>query len=199
MIKNIIFDLGGVILKDKPISVLEDININDNDYNELKKFFDNWEDLDLGKETLIDKFSKCGFSSDIEIKYKNLLINYYKYRKINKELISIIDELKRNNYNIYILSDNNKECFEYYKKSNLFKNIDGWILSCEYNTVKRNGVLFDILINEFSLNRNECYFIDDKIANIEEAKKHGIKGYVFNEKNDINQLYDDMRNNRINI
>lgn len=198
-IKNIIFDLGGVILKNKPISVLENINVNNSEYNELKKFFDNWEELDLGKETLNDKFIKCNFSNDIEKMYKEILIHYYKYRELNEELISIIKKLKKNNYNVYILSDNNSECYEYYKKNDLFKDIDGWVLSCEYNTKKKDGILFDILINKFSLNPYECYFIDDRESNIDEAKKHGIRGYLFNEKNDIIKLYDDMRNNHINI
>jgi hypothetical protein len=35
-IKNIIFDLGGVILKNKPISMFENINVSDSEYNELK-------------------------------------------------------------------------------------------------------------------------------------------------------------------
>ena len=40
-IKNIIFDLGGVILKGKPISILDDLNIDEDVYNKLKVFFDN--------------------------------------------------------------------------------------------------------------------------------------------------------------
>lgn len=178
---------------------MQNININENNYNELKKFFNNWENLDLGKETLKDKFIKCNFSSDIEKKYKDFLIHYYKYRIINIEVIDIINKLKKNNYNVYILSDNNKECYEYYKRNELFENIDGWVLSCEYNTLKKDGILFNILINKFSLSARECYFIDDKMNNIVEAEKYGIKGYVFNEKDDINQLYNDMRNNKIKI
>ena len=115
------------------------------------------------------------------------------------ELINIINKLKSKKYNIYILSDNNKEAFEYYKNHDLFENINGWILSCEYNTLKEDGILFDILLNQFNLNANECYFIDDNFININEARKHGIKGYLFNEKDNINQLYDNMRNNNINI
>ena len=37
-IKNIIFDLGSVILKGKPISVLDDIDIDEDVYNDLKIF-----------------------------------------------------------------------------------------------------------------------------------------------------------------
>lgn len=129
--------------------------------------------------------------------YKDKLINYYKYREIDKELLELISKLKLNNYNVYILSDNNKEAIEYYESNNLFDNIYGYIISYEYNKLKRDGILFDILLNKYNLNPNECYFIDDLEININEAKKHGIKGYLYN--NDINDLYDDMVNNGIDI
>ncbi|MBR3161330.1 MAG: HAD-IA family hydrolase [Bacilli bacterium] len=197
--RNIIFDLGGVILKDKPISILNCLNIDNKRYNLLKIFFYDWKKLDLGEETLEDKYKQCNFPKEYDDLYKNLLINYYKYREIDMRLINCINKLKNNGYNIYILSDNNKECFEYYKSNSIFKNIDGWTLSCDYHTSKGDGQLFDICIKKFNLNPSECYFIDDKLSNIEEAKKHGINGSTFNTSEDIAKLYNDMRNNEINI
>ncbi len=199
IIKNIIFDLGGVILKGEPISVLKNIKVDDKTYNNLKIYFDDWKDLNLGNESLEEKFNKCSFPKEIEKEYKNILLNYYKYREFNKDLINLINKLKDNNYNVYILSDNSKECLEYYKNHKIFKNIDGWVLSCEYNTCKCDGKLFDIIIKKFNLNPSESYFIDNSIDNIKESIKHGIKGYVFNEEEDINKLYNDMRDNDINI
>ena len=61
--KNIIFDLGGVILKDSPIIVINDVPSDM--YNQLKVFFDDWTDLDLGNMILLDKFNECNFSFDI--------------------------------------------------------------------------------------------------------------------------------------
>jgi hypothetical protein len=46
---------------------------------------------------------------------------------------------------------------------------------------------------------SECYFIDDKISNIEEAKKHGINGSIFTTKDDIDKLYRNMISNGISI
>ena len=197
--KNIIFDLGGVILLDKPISILNNIEVDDTTYNDLKIFFDDWKMLDLGNESLEDKFNKCNLSKENEVKYKNILLNYFKYRKLNENIISLINKLKRNNYNVYILSDNNWECFNYYKEHELFKNLDGWVVSCEYNTSKKDGKLFDILIDKYNLIPEDCYFIDNEINNVKEANKHGIRGYVFNEKDNINYLYDDLKNNNIEI
>ena len=197
--KNIVFDLGGVILKDKPISILNDLNIDEDTYNRLKIFFDDWRKLNLGEETLEDKYKQCNFPKEHDNLYKDILVNYYKYREIDMRLIDCINKLKSNGYNIYILSNNNKECFEYYKKHPVFKDVDGWTLSCDYHAEKSNGKLFDIFIKSFNLNPSECYFIDNKLSNIEEGKKHGINGNTFCTNDDIQKLYSDMRNNDINI
>ena len=195
--KNIIFDLGGVILYDKPNSVLLNFNLDKDVYNELNIFFNDWNELDLGKKTLEEKYNECNFSDEINNKYKDSLLYYYKYRKINIELIDMINKLKENNYDIYILSDNNHETYNYYKNHPFFKNIDGWIVSCEYGVLKKDGKLFNILIDKYNLNPSECYFIDDKVENIKEAQKLGIKGYVFDNNN--NNLYQDIRNNGFDI
>ena len=197
--KNIIFDLGGVILKGTPVTILEKIDISNEEYNELIKFFQDWKNIDLGTQTLEEKFNKCNFSSRLVSKYKNILLNYYKIREININLIELINKLKLNNYNIYILSDNNKESFTYYKKSDLFKNVDGWVVSCDYNTVKKDNKLFQILLDKYNLLGEECYYIDDKEENINIARNYNIKGYIFNENEEIEKLYNDMKENGINV
>ena len=199
MIKNIIFDLGGVLLMDKPISSLNKICNNQNDYEILKIFFNDWKSLDLGTESLEDKYYKCNFSKEIDNKYKYKLLHYYEYRDMNMKLIKLINILKKNNYNVYILSDNNKESYDYYTKHELLKNIDGFILSCNYNTLKKEGTLFDILLKEYNLKPDECYFIDDKKENIEISKKHNIKGYLFSQDDNIGLLYNDLKDNKVNL
>ena len=198
-IKNILFDLGSVILKGRPISVLNKLDIDKNTYSELERFFDDWKNLDLGIETLEEKYDKCNFPAEYDKKYKNFLINYYKYRDINMDLINLINKLKQKDYKVYIFSNNNRECILYCKNQDYFKNIDGWVASCDYNAIKQDGILFDILIDKYKLNVDECYFIDDNKEIIDVALKYGIKSYIFNEDNDINDLYNDMRNNEIDI
>ena len=197
--KNALFDLGGVLLTEKPISILKKINISSDDYNQIITFFKDWDKLDLGEQTLEEKFIECNFSEDTISKYKDILLKYYEIRDINTELIELIKRLKQNGYKVYILSDNNMESYIYYKNLELFSNIDGWTLSCEHNAVKEDGKLFEIIIDKFNLIPEESYFIDDKQLNIDLANKYSMKGYKFDEKEDIENLYNDMRKNGFNI
>ena len=185
--KNIIFDLNNVIIIGKASSTLDKLNLTEEEYNELVKFFDNWYNLDIDKETIEEKFDSYNFSEDIVIKYKDKLLKYYELRDLNKELLNYIEELKKNN-KIYNLYDNNKDASLYYK--NLFK-VDGYVFSYEYNTIKREGKLFDIFLDKYNLDPKNCYFIDDSIDNINIAISKGINAHQFINNNDLFKYFKD--------
>mgnify|MGYP003571500329 CR=1 FL=1 len=192
---NVVFDLGGVILKDRSVTVLNKLTLTKNEYQELSKFFDDFKSLDVGCINLEEKFYKCNFSKDIEDKYKDFLLNYYSKREIDLNLINLIDRLKREGHHVYILSDNNYEAIRYYKNLDYFKNIDGWVASCEYGTVKRDGKLFQIFLDKYKLNSNDCYFIDDRRENIEIAKEYGFKTFKY--EDNYNKLINELKKNKI--
>ena len=80
MIKNIVFDLGNVILKDKPNIVLNQIKLDKKQYEDINnQFFKNWEALDLGISTLKEQLEKCKFDFEIDSKIEKQMIYYYKY------------------------------------------------------------------------------------------------------------------------
>lgn len=197
MIKNIIFDLGGVILKNNPSTIMKNLEINQSDYNIIyKKFFNNLSILDDGYMSLKEYFIQCKLPIELKNKYENVLSTYYKYREYNNEIINIINNLKKNQYKIYILSNNNRETYDYLLNQNTLNNIDGWILSCEYHICKPKPEIYDILLNKYNLKNEECFFIDDSELNINVGKSKGINGTVF--KN-IEILINDMKHNEIKI
>ncbi len=197
--KNIIFDLGEVLIKGKSASVLDKMSLSDEEYRILYKFFEDWDNLDLGIETLEEKYSKCNFNEEIDKKYKNILLSYYQMREFNMNMFSLAQILKTKGYKLFILSDNNAKPVRYYHSIKLFDIFDGWIISSDYHAVKKDGKLFEIMLDEYNLKPEECYFIDDNQENVTAAKKYGITGYVYNEKENIDYLYKNMRENGINI
>ena len=113
MIKNIVFDLGNVILKGSPNIVLEQIKTDKKQYESIKNnFFNDWKALDLGESTLRKKLEKCKFDFEIDSEIEEKLLRYYKYRPFNTEVLELINELKEKGYKIYILSNNKKEAEE---------------------------------------------------------------------------------------
>lgn len=196
MIKNIIFDLGNVLLKGSPSIVLENLDISDEIYQNIKnKFFADWEYLDLGEETLKEHFDNCKLDFDIDKSIREILLNYYKYRPFNNEMIELMNKLKHNNYKIFILSNNNKEAYEYLKRLPMFERIDGWIVSCDYHIVKPNKEIYVKLFNTFNIKPDECFFIDDNKKNVEIGVMLGMQGFKYS--NNIDELISYMKQNNI--
>ena len=179
--KNIIFDLNGVIVKGKARDVLNKLDLTEEEYNELIKFFDNWNDMDITDMNIEEKFDSYSFSENTKSKYKDVLLKYYELRDLNTNLINLIKELKNNN-RVYILSDNNKAASLYYK--NILNNLDGYIFSYEYKTIKKDGKLFDILLNKYNLDPKDCYFVDDTEENILVANSKGINGILYKQNDE---------------
>ena len=188
MIKNIVVDIGGVLAVGRSISSLEELNLDIDTYNELSVFFEGVEKLDLGEQTLLEKYNECHFKDD---KYKEYLLEYYKHRQFDMDLIKAMKALKSIGYKIYVLSDNNNEVYNYLKHLELFSFVDHFVMSCEYHAIKEDGGLFKVLIEKYNVNPEECYFIDDKIENVSVSRNLGMKGYVFD--NDTIMLWEDLK------
>lgn len=205
MIKNIIFDVGNVIWKGNSKSIINYIKIDNlEDKENISTFFEGFRLMDLDEETIEEHYEKWKeknyFNNDHDDKYKNQLINYYKNREFNVEIINLINKLKENNYNIYVLSNNNEAAINYLKSCEEVKNIDGWVVSYEYKLVKPDEEFFKVLFNKYNLNPEQCFFVDDKEKNINAGKRLGMNGHVLDyENNKVDELIIDLRNNGVNI
>ena len=182
MIKNVIFDIGNVIL-------------NFNVEKVLKKFTDNQEEqkfimeniikspewleyalIDTGyisREEAIDIVSDRTNHTNDEL-IKNFWYNYNNYAFVNMEILDLIKELKSKGYNVYLLSNINSYTTENVARSGLFELVDGYILSYQVHQVKPYEGIYKTLLEKYNLTANECLFIDDNPNNIVTGNKLGI-------------------------
>lgn len=203
MIKNIVFDIGNVILEGKPSDCLEYYDIENQKKEIIKKIvFENkkWKELDYGRLNFEEYFKIVSPELPENLKKcaKEILLSSMKKRKINDEIMKLIKTLKTNGYKIFILSDNNIDTYDHLKTTELDKYIDEWYISAHYNATKSDSKLFEIFLNESNIKANESYFIDDKRINIEKAKNLGMEGFVLDwTNNDFENLIEDMRKKQI--
>lgn len=179
-IKNIIFDLGNVLISFNPEKYLEE-NVKENIRNDfLNKIFKSKEWLDLDRGILTYNEAKKIFKEKIP----NASIEIDKYFDIDiynmlgeiKENTALIQNLK-SKYNLYILSNFHKNAFENLnKKYEFFKYFDGHVVSCYYNQLKPEVEIYENILNKFNLIPSETLFIDDTEVNIKMAKSLGING-----------------------
>ena len=201
MIKNIIFDLGNVIINYDQDKIINNFTIDEDEKIFIKeKIFKSpeWKLLDLGQITnnaAIEEIQKRN-----DIKY-NKLINiflheWYKTQPINEDIVEIAKKLKERNYNIYVLSNMAKETYEYFKNIDFFKVCNGIVISSHENTIKPDERIFNILLTRYKLNPKECLFIDDDDTNksYDTANKIGILGRRVkpNSKKDIIKMLNEF-------
>lgn len=91
----------------------------------------------------------------------------------------MLEDVRKAGFGVYLLSDF-PPCFSVlWEKFPFLHNIDGRVVSYEVGYSKKDGVIYDILLEKYGLDGAECLFIDDVPKNVEIGKEHGISGVVF--------------------
>ncbi len=200
MIKNVIFDLGNVVVKLKWNIVLDKYSDNETDKKLLEDVIFNsieWVKLDEGT---IDKKDAIEIMlSKLPIHLHNSCLSIMKEWQegliVNSQTIEFIKSLREKGYKTYILSNAPLDIPDFLERNDLNKYFDGKVISAQEKVSKPNRKIYELILNRFSLNPNESLFLDDKQENIDAAISCGINGYVFDYNkfdtflNDINKKY----------
>lgn len=194
MIKNIIFDIGGVLLEYNPKTYLDKLNIEETKRKELNNIiFHNqkWKDCLNGfinNDELIKYLKRENSKYENEIEQILSKDNLKYMLPPKQEMIEYYKSLKQRGYKIYLCS-NITECTYNYIKDNfeIIPIADGGVFSCFENISKPNIEIYQKLIKKYQINVNESIFIDDTNKNIISANEIGFKTVLFN---NIEQIKD---------
>ena len=185
MIKNIIFDIGNVLLEFKPLDYLKrtfnDDNIEKILYKEIFQS-EEWLHLDRGTLTQDEAIEIISLRNpNHEIHIKKCMDNWIEILTPIESTVKILSQLKEKGYNLYLLSNFHSLAFETIcSKYDFFKYFDGGIISYKENLLKPQAEIYTKLLETYNLNADECLFIDDTLVNIEAADRLGIKTIHFN-------------------
>jgi len=180
-IKNIIFDLGNVLVSTN----MEDLMAVDSDIpnDKINYIMSQWykdEDdpigLDEFKSIIPDRLKEASKFIPKLFEYNIRCVNPFDYT------IPLIDKLKADGYNVYFLSNWSKwsyELLDKYHKFDFLEKMNGGVWSWQTGCMKPNERIYRILLNKYNLNPEECVFFDDLKDNIEAANDVGIKGVLF--------------------
>jgi len=183
MIKNIVFDIGRVLLKYEPKEYLEEkINKNkvDEIYNQVFRS-EEWVMIDRGvitQDDAVDIISKRYPENKeiIELAFKN----WYEMMSPIEGTVQILYKLKKAGFKVYYLSNFQLLAFENIRnKYEFFKAFHGGIFSYKEKILKPEIEIYKCLIERYKLIPSETIFTDDMEVNIQGCKKIGIEGIVF--------------------
>jgi glucose-1-phosphatase len=181
MIKNVIFDLGNVLISFRPSEYFEKKNYPETIKTTiLSDIFASreWRMLDNGEITTLEAIDSIAKKSSLK---KEEIAHIFKLRT---DLIFPLDtnirllpELKKRGLKLYYLSNFPLDIFEEVRSGYyFFKHFDGGLISAEVKTSKPDKQIYGILTERYSLLPEECLFIDDLEINVISATEFGMKG-----------------------
>lgn len=193
MIKNIIFDLGNVVLKLKWDIVL-DRYTSDKETKELltKVIFDSeeWKMLDMGT---IEKDKALGLMLSklpvyLHDSCKSIMNEWRDALIINDNMIEFLKKIRNNGYKTFVLSNAPHEIPPFLTDINLDQYFDGQIISAQEKVSKPDEKIYSLLLDRYDLKPEESIFLDDKKENIDAAINANINGIVYDYNNHENML-----------
>ena len=185
MYKNILFDMGNVIMDFSPDYILSMYTQDVKLINFLKykiiytKALAQSDKGELTEEGIYEETIK-GLDEKYHSLIKEVIYGWYKYKTESMEMYELIKELKSRGYRLFLCS-NAAESFHKYEDSiEAFKLLDAKIVSADIKAVKPDKEFFDYVLKTYDLKAEECFFIDDLATNIKGAYECGIDGYQYN-------------------
>ena len=203
MIKNIIFDMGNVIIKFNPNEIVSNYTDNEEEKKILLDIIFNgqeWLDLDRGTLDLLDaiKIIRGKLKENLKDIGENILNTWTKYIYEDNKMKDLMRKIRSKGYKMYILSNAPYSMIKYLENSVIPSLVDGIILSCEEKSSKPEEEIYNRLFTRFNIKPEESFFIDDRYQNIEESRKLGMEGHVYDMDN-IEALISDFKNYDIDL
>ena len=203
MIKNIVFDFGGVLVdidRSRAVDAFVRLGLTDAD-------------------TILDKYHQTGIFLELEEgalsenNYREQLAQMCKrplewgevrqawlafITRIDERKLTYLEELHRN-YRLFFLSNTNPYIMSWACSSEFSSDgkplnayFDGLYLSYQIGYTKPDRRIFDFMLHDASILPEETLFVDDGIANIEAGKQIGMHTLLADNGEDWRQKVSDI-------
>jgi len=182
MYKNIIFDIGGVMVDFDPKEYLVDRFCNaetEELVNELTFGSEEWKLLDAGlitrfeaNQRMLARAKEHGCAFEVQ----GVLDDWMHILRPRRRMQDLVRKLKAHGYCVYFLS-NIPEDIKALLMERDFKGLfDGGVASCDVHINKPDPRIYQALLDQYHLKASESIFIDDRRDNVQAAFELGFAG-----------------------
>lgn len=184
MIRNIIFDMGNVLIHWTPKIFLDRLGRNEADTEILNRIVfesDEWPALDAGTldEAEALAIMQSRLPEHLHEEARRLLFEWDQPLILVEGMEDLVRELKDQGYAIYLLSNASRRQHEYWDRIPASPCFSGTFISADYQMIKPDPVIYQTFFKEFDLRPEECLFIDDRLDNVEAAIAQGMDAIQF--------------------
>ena len=196
MIKNIVFDMGNVVIRFDPAAFIDRFGVSGEEREALlREVFRSPEWVMMDRGTLTDEQCADILCPRLPEHLRDIarkLIAFWDRPILETDgICPLIEELKGLGYGIYLLSNASCRQPDYWQRVPASRFFDGTLISYSVKLVKPMPEIYEKFFETFSLRREECFFIDDSPANVEAALYVGMPATVFH--NDTARLRRELR------
>ena len=201
-IKNIVFDLGGVIITldiEESMNRYKNIglkNINDllDPYHQKGLFLD-LEEGKISKQEFYDKVREFTKPTNTDEDILQAMLGFVK--EISDDKFEIIEKLQAKGFNIYLLSNTNSLLMDWafeqkFKGKHIKEYFTKMYMSYQIGHCKPSKAIYDFLINDSKIIPAETLFIDDGEKNISMGKEVGFQTYLAYNGEDFSHIFADV-------
>ncbi len=190
MIRNLIFDLGNVLLSWKPEEYFIRNGYNAEEtlviYNNIFRSSE-WRLLDNGDISIdeaIDRIAERTMMKKHEI--RAVFDLRLKILFPLDPAVKMLPGLKKQGFKLYFLSNFPDDIFdELCSRYEFFKYFDGGLISARAKASKPDRKIYEILMDKYSLKPEECLFADDTPVNVTGAENVGMKALHVEDPDDM--------------
>lgn len=191
MIRNIVFDMGNVLVDYDGDLVCRALILDE----EMRKrvytavfVSPEWVKLDMGiisEEQGLEAMESRLDAPEEKAAAARCFAQWHLYNMRPKQgMEELVRHLKKEGFGLYICSNASVRLLECYRDViPAIDCFDGVLFSAEVKCMKPQKEMYEHLYRRFQLNPRECYFIDDLPENIQGARDTGMDGYCFSDGN----------------
>ncbi|MGN0564162.1 MAG: HAD family hydrolase [Candidatus Heritagella sp.] len=184
MIRNLVFDMGNVLLEYRTARTLARYFSGDEDRTLIDRELFNgpeWVQADLGnctEEGLFQGVSRR-VPQRLHAALQDCIHGWHADMIPMPQSQRFVAEMKEKGYGLYVLSNASPLFYEYFPHFGDIGVFDGMVVSCDYHVIKPDERIYRILLKKFRLKPEECLFFDDRPENVLGARKAGMNSEVF--------------------
>lgn len=178
MLKNLVFDFGNVLVVFKPEEHLRKFVQTDEEAMELRNLIwesKPWKDADIGLCGRQETYERlCEMHPEKTALFQKILFECSEWLTIPQEVKDVLHKLQAAGYNLYYISNTNPMDYETMMKNHaILHELKGGLASFQEKMLKPDPAIYQLLLERYGLNAEECLFVDDMAVNTEAAEKVG--------------------------
>lgn len=196
-IKNVIFDLGGVLLEWHPEKILAACFDEPATRDLVRRgtfHHPDWHDIDRG--TLLEPDAIARFSQRCGRGHNEIAGLFQEVRRSLQPIagtVQLLEDLHARNIPLYCLSNMSEPFADYLQQHYVFFQLfRGIVISAAVQLIKPEPAIFQHAIETFGVCAAQTVFIDDLLPNVQAARDCGLHAIHFTSPQDCREQLTDL-------